>query len=61
MPKLALRCFTACLLDDTFTNKLDHFTEYDGDRETKFEIYLYDMCMWVIERQIRKRGGRAGR
>ena len=39
-------------LDDTFTNKIDRFTnkidcftDYDGDRETKFEIYLYDICI----------------
>ena len=26
--------FMACLLDNTFTNKIDHFTDYDGGRET---------------------------
>ena len=38
MPNLAwYHHFTACLLDDTFTNKIDRFIDYDGDRETKFE------------------------
>ena len=34
---LPWRRFMACLLDDTFTNKIDHFTDYDGDSETKFQ------------------------
>ena len=39
---LALRNFTACLLDNTITNKIDSFTDYDRDREIKFE-FLYDI------------------
>ena len=39
---LAWRRFMAHLLDDIYTNKIDLFTYYDGDRETKFEIYFYD-------------------
>ena len=27
----------AHLLDNTFTNKIDRFIDYDRDRETKFE------------------------
>ena len=40
--KLGMALIMACLLDDTFTNKIDHFTDYDRDKETKFEIYLCD-------------------
>ena len=29
--------FTAHLLDNTFTDKIDCFTDYDGDKETKFK------------------------
>jgi len=29
--------FTACLLDNTFINKIDCFTSEDGDRTTEFE------------------------
>ena len=37
MLNLAWRRFTALLLDNTFTNKIDHFKDYDGDGETKFK------------------------
>ena len=47
-PNLAWYCFRARLLNNTFTNKIYHFTDYDGDRETKFEIYLYKIFnLWV--------------
>ena len=38
---------------DRFTNKIDCFTDYDGDRETKSEIYLYDICIafWLFRAQ----------
>ena len=40
MPNFAWRCVTACLRDDIFTNKKDHFTDYDGDRKIKLESIL---------------------
>ena len=36
-PNLVCRRFMAHLLNNTFTNKIDRFTDYDGDRENKFE------------------------
>ena len=44
-PNFEWRHFTACLLDNPFTNKIDRFKYYDGDRETKLEIYLYDYVL----------------
>ena len=41
--KLGMASFEAHLLDNTFANKIDCFTYYDRDRETKFEIYLYNI------------------
>ena len=38
--------FMACLLNATITNKIDHFTDYDRDRETKFE------SIFMIESKI---------
>ena len=40
MLNLAWHHFTAHLLDNTSTNNIDHFTEYDGDKDTKSEIYF---------------------
>ena len=44
MANLVWHCFTDCLLDDTFTNKIDRFTEYDGDREIKLES-IFTICL----------------
>ena len=50
-PNFAWHCFTACLLDDTFKNKADHFVNYDRDRKIVFWFYLYDnLCplYWIM-------------
>ena len=37
MPNRAWRCFTAHLLNTIFTNKIDCFTDCDGDSQIMFE------------------------
>ena len=39
-PNFAWCFLMACLLNDTFTNKIDHFTDNDGDKKTKFESFF---------------------
>ena len=37
MPNFAWLSFTGHLLDNTFTHEIDSFTDYDRDRQNKFE------------------------
>ena len=40
-PILSWRSSTACLQDDPFTNKIDHFTDYDYDYEKLLDCSYY--------------------
>ena len=46
---LACRRFTAVYLTVYLQDKIDHFTKYDGDRETKFEsIFMIKISIKIV-------------